>query len=520
MNILKAKSIISLLLLLQIICAQQSDQTISWKQTISLGQINYIPNVSYLGQGYNIFQGNPLSTSGIDPGFRNLPAVSLLYQDNLWDAASPDRAYFIPDGVRLTIEKSCLITFSSQQVSTLTDYQNSLSAKVSGKGSLFSASFSASADFKQMKDTLSQKDTLCIQSHASCTAFDLSFYNSVNALPLLSIQLVDKIQQLYSYSNYTNEKEYYYDFFDSWGTHVATSVRLGSLFGYQFKMSSSSVQQQSSLGFDATVGASLYGVKGKVSTSYAQQQLNSFQSSLKSWSSYSIGATPNANLDAAQWATQTLDTPMPIKTELTPIYTFISQYQNNPDIPLNSTTMAYVINAMQNYISQYCYDRLQFSTTLNSCSGYVNQSSDPYVGLSKIMNTKSGKFVTFDVNTNKVFQLTINSTTNDQQTFSVSRPTNDQSIYQFKLNNQNLCLGVSIAQDGQPLILKGCSLDSLTLFEIEEIGQGLQYVKLMGLDYYMTVQITNAISDTSDNALIVLSLNQNACRGCTFFQVD
>ncbi|EAR82900.1 MAC/perforin domain protein (macronuclear) [Tetrahymena thermophila SB210] len=520
MNIFKTKFTICLLLVLQIICAQQSDQTISWKQSISPGQIKYIPNVSYLGQGYNIFQGNPLSTSGIDPGFRNVPAVDLLYQDNLWDAASPDRAYFIPDGVRVNIEKSCLITFSSKQVSTLTDYQNSLSAKVSGKGSVFSASFSASADFKQMKDTLSQKDTQCIQSHATCTAFDLSFYNDINSLPLLSLQLVDKIQQLYSYSNYTNEKEYYYDFFDSWGTHVATSVRLGSLFGYQFKMSSSSVQQQSSLGFDASVGASLYGVKGKVSTSYAQQQLNSFQQSLKSWSSYSLGATPNANLDAAQWATQTLDTPMPIKTELTPIYTFISQYQNNADIPLNSTTMAYVVNAMQNYIGQYCYDRLQFSTALNSCSGYVNQSSDPYVGQSKIMNTKSGKFVSFDQNTLKVFQLTNNSTTSNQQMYTVTRPTNNQNIYQIQTSNYNYCLGVSVAQDGQPLVLKNCALDSLTLFEIDEIGQGFQYLKLMGSNYYMTVQSTASISDTSDNALIVLSQNQNACRGCTFFQVD
>ncbi|KAL4472668.1 hypothetical protein ABPG74_018617 [Tetrahymena malaccensis] len=517
---LKAKSIITILLLLQIICAQQQDQTISWKDSIQPGQIKYIPNVSYLGQGYNIFQGNPLSTSGLDPGFRNFPAVSLLYQDNLWDAASPDRAYFIPDGVRVNIEKSCLITFSSKQVSTLTDYQNSLSAQVSGNGSLFSASFSASADFKQMQSTLSQKDTQCIQSHATCTAFDLSFYNNANTLPLLSLQLVDKIQQLYSYQNYINEREYYYDFFDTWGTHVATSVRLGSLFGYQFRMSSSSVQQQSSLGFDASVGASLYAVKGKVSTSYAQQQLSSFQSSLKSWSSYSMGATPNANLDAAQWATQTLDTPMPIKTELTPIYTFISQYQNNVNIPLNSTAMSYVVNAMQNYISLYCYDRLQFSTAIDQCSGYVNNSTDPFVGQRRIMNSKSAKFVSYNTTTSQVFQLTGNSNNNGQQIFQVTRPTNDQSIYQLKLSNYNYCLGVNVAQDGQPLVLKGCGLDSLTLFEIDEIGQGFQYLKLMGSNYYMTVQTTTAISDTSDNALIVLSQNQNACRGCTFFQVN
>ncbi|KAL4462604.1 hypothetical protein ABPG74_000434 [Tetrahymena malaccensis] len=521
MDILKVKKVLTLVLLLNLIYSQQPDQIMFWNQTISPGQIKYIPNISYLGQGYNIFYGNPLSTSGLDPGFRNLPAVDLLYQDNLWDSVSPDRAYFIPDGVRLNVEKSCLITFSSKEVSTLSDYQDSLSAQVNGQGNIFAASFSASADFQLMQDTLSQKDNQCIHSFATCSAFDLSFYNDQNNAPLISLQLVDKIQQLYSYSNYINEREYYYDFFDSWGTHVATSVKLGSLFGYQFTMSSSSVQQQSNLGFDASVGASLYGVQGKVSTDYSQQQLNSFQSSLKSWQSYSMGATPNANLDAAEWATQTLDTPMPINIDLTPIYQFISQYQNNPEVPLNSTALTYVVNAMQTYIGQYCNDRLQFNQNLNSCSGYVNQSQDPYVGSRQIMNTKSGMFVTYNLTTSSVFQLTNNSTTSSQQLYILSRPINDQNIYQIQLNTiQKQCLGVTVASDSQPLVVKSCTLDSLTLFEIQEIGQGFQYLKLMGSTYYLTVQSTSQLSDTQDNALIVLTQNEDACRGCTFFQVQ
>ncbi len=46
----------------------------------------------------------------------------------------------------------------------------------------------------------------------------------------------------------------YFDFFSTWGTHVAVSVDFGALFGYEFEMKSSDVKKMTSNGFSLEVG--------------------------------------------------------------------------------------------------------------------------------------------------------------------------------------------------------------------------------------------------------------------------
>jgi hypothetical protein len=94
----------------------------------------------------------------------------------------------------------------------------------------------------------------------------------------------------------------YFDFFNEWGTHVATSVDFGALFGYEFEMSSSEVKKMTSNGFSVAVGVKGYGNSAKAKTSYESKSSEAFNSATKSWSSYSIGAAPDANNDAMAWA--------------------------------------------------------------------------------------------------------------------------------------------------------------------------------------------------------------------------
>ena len=72
----------------------------------------------FLGSGYNIFKGNPLSSDGVDRGFR-YPIVELTYSGK----TTSDGNYEIPDDIYATKLNSCFLATRTTLLSGTASYQ-------------------------------------------------------------------------------------------------------------------------------------------------------------------------------------------------------------------------------------------------------------------------------------------------------------------------------------------------------------------------------------------------------------
>merc|ERR550532_1070223 len=86
-----------------------------------------LPNVGYLGQGYNIFKGNPQSSSVVDPGFQQ-PLLGLTYED---ESTTADGKYVIPDKTNAEQIAICNSKSETKTISGAKSYYESLTTDVS-----------------------------------------------------------------------------------------------------------------------------------------------------------------------------------------------------------------------------------------------------------------------------------------------------------------------------------------------------------------------------------------------------
>lgn len=93
-----------------------------------IGESPGIPNLEYLGLGYDGLRGNPRGSfsSEIDPGFRSRVFALLQSQDK----TSIDSAYTIPLGTDFKYTSSCRYDDRSVEISSEEDYSSMLSTEV------------------------------------------------------------------------------------------------------------------------------------------------------------------------------------------------------------------------------------------------------------------------------------------------------------------------------------------------------------------------------------------------------
>lgn len=87
-----------------------------------------------MGQGYNIYFGNPLPTqAGVDPGYTDHAGEAI------WDLAYTEGrttglstgAYNIPDGLQVLHDTGCKLSYSASSTSSTKAYQSELKISVS-----------------------------------------------------------------------------------------------------------------------------------------------------------------------------------------------------------------------------------------------------------------------------------------------------------------------------------------------------------------------------------------------------
>merc|ERR1711968_178579 len=156
------------------IAAGNKEVTIKHDHTTREGNGDNLPykGIDYLGMGYDLLKGNPHGDpdSMLDPGFR-IPAVELTWsQDNAH--LSRDVRDLQPIEGWAYPETACRRASSSKQQSTMSEYEESLSAEASvsagGGGYGVEASFEASAGYDSFESEVASTDSERFEMTSFC----------------------------------------------------------------------------------------------------------------------------------------------------------------------------------------------------------------------------------------------------------------------------------------------------------------------------------------------------------------
>ena len=214
----------------------------------------------HVGQGYDILHGNPL-TDTIDPGFKN-QIFSYSYKKK---GKTEDNKYFIPDGMRATVESSCKFGSDSKEVSGLKSYQDSLKASVSVEGGydglIASASFSASVGYQSAKEETNSEKRVVYYSKGECLYYTLTV-PSFNTLPL------DK-DFIIGVRKASEGKIKWSSLISQYGTHYVVKETMGGrmVISTSFSLQDFQFLKSNSIDINAGLKASYAGFSGSVSVS-------------------------------------------------------------------------------------------------------------------------------------------------------------------------------------------------------------------------------------------------------------
>lgn len=142
-------------------------------QAAQLAEAAKMENIGYMAQGYNIFYGNPKSTTsaGVDPGFSQFAGSSVFQQTYIGSSTTGDGRYLIPDGFDLQVDSGCALDFTSLSTFKTSDYKSNLKVDVQASGEIYGASFSASTDYQKFAELTSSSKQRMVSSTAHCTVY-------------------------------------------------------------------------------------------------------------------------------------------------------------------------------------------------------------------------------------------------------------------------------------------------------------------------------------------------------------
>ncbi|XP_048745128.1 uncharacterized protein LOC125658081 isoform X2 [Ostrea edulis] len=295
-------------------------------------------NLGYIGRGYDLYKGNPLSDEGVvDQGFR-LPIMDLPYTHKF----TADGEYRVPDNVDVIAESSAKFGSSLYSVQSESDYKSMLSVDASvnagGGGWGLSASFSASASYQKNTREIQKGETttLSIVSRAVVYRARMSetskmskvtdyFEKAVMLLPMEDCEK-DSLQEMYL------------NFIGEFGTHYTTQVVMGAKAVQQLTFSKSDLSKMESEGISAKVAAQVaysgFGVSAgggfSVGTASKEESKQRVQNTNKEQYEYYIGGNPPAGDFSSgsteslrEWARSADEKPVPIQYRLTSIDTLM-----------------------------------------------------------------------------------------------------------------------------------------------------------------------------------------------------
>jgi len=279
--------------------------------------LSRLPNVRYLGIGYNVISGNPESNLH-DPGFK-FNVLKFTWENN--DTTS-DRRYLVPDNIQALEAKSC--GFRSHAATEFGDrsYQQALSTDVSVESEanswLWKARFSASDDYKKFSQGATQYRRLYTSARAKCTQYQLSV-NYVNSPINVTSNFAQAVRSLPLVRN----DSAYNDFIINYGTHFTKNVTMGAKMVIRSEFDEVAFSKMEESGLSAEIGAKASflrftaGLNAETRTERKRREM--FEASRRTNSSSYLGSHPPSDGKWESWANSTAESPYPVRYVLAPL---------------------------------------------------------------------------------------------------------------------------------------------------------------------------------------------------------
>lgn len=309
-----------------------------------------LPNIGYIGRGYDLVYGNPLATTdnanfGVDPGLRTGAIFELFYNEH---RTTPDGRHEIPDNVDVIMDLSCNCDVSSNETFGQTSYVEKLKNSISVKGSYLAGSFTGSADFQSTTQTTEISHQVIVSTRSQCSVYSATF------LPYLKYTLSQNF--LGGVTSLLEDKEEVYQaFVDFFGTHVTTQINMGAYYAIHSMLSQSNYSwyttnhQDISVSADASYKIMSGHISGMSSQDIARGK--DFASRVERMTKTSFGTMMAPDQTCDNWKDKTLDSPSPLRYHVMPILDLIST-MHLPHLPENNITFIY--QRLNVFYQQYC----------------------------------------------------------------------------------------------------------------------------------------------------------------------
>lgn len=364
-------------------------------------QATLMKNIDYLFSGYDVFYGNPYPLSGkLDPGFRDQIFVASYKNENF----SADDRFKVPDGTFLRQTMTCDMNMKHSEITGETSLKKAFSLEVGVDVALAFVSFGANADFKQISEDVSNKNTTWVESKADCLLYTGGIAQF--APPSLTENFLSGLSTLAN-KDYASNKESFFGFFSVFGTHFLNRVSMGARFGARSKVSIENLVKIRS--HNSTVGARLgIGELFKMKTNVGSGSTNTQKddSLFKEISVFSIGSSIPADLKIESWISKTVEEPMPISYNVIPIFELLKRRRAVVKFPVNfkdenqqTVNIQKLAVELEKATLNYCKDYLLPNGEVRSCDKYqadidiVIKKNEQLVmdKLYSIQNVKTGK---------------------------------------------------------------------------------------------------------------------------------
>jgi len=304
-----------------------------------------LPSSEYLGQGYDLLEGNPHSWTGpVDSGFQQ-SVLALTFDDEL--TVGP---WTVPDDTDAVEVHNCATSFASQEIRGSASYSSSLKASVSADFEGWGAAFSASTAYQDVEKRTSSDGSVYVQASATCSVYSVQV--NTFAPPRATQNFILGVQHLPTTYTAANAADFNL-FISTFGTHVMHGAEFGGQWGQVSEFSQSSWTNMISSGLDVSASASYSGVVsagGNLSSEAARSDAESYTSVAKEQNHFNKGGTYSQ--DPIAWMNSVRAEPMPIHYQLWPI-SDVLQPQFMPS-SINVTELAAKRQVLAQALTEYC----------------------------------------------------------------------------------------------------------------------------------------------------------------------
>ena len=198
----------------------------------ALSRGNIVPGIEYLGYGYNILRGNPLASAFEDDGWQTTPILRVDDLNLEGDDNITAGGFVIPDGVGVNFLRSCTFDSTQSIIRGTADLQAHLGAYANGKARvgfpfLFDLHFRLSGDFNVHASTIGTEEFVYVTSQSSCEFYKMSL-NQFSKVPQYTTEFLEGLKQLPLTLKSVDDTTAYYDFVETFGTHVPYEITMGA----------------------------------------------------------------------------------------------------------------------------------------------------------------------------------------------------------------------------------------------------------------------------------------------------